>query len=64
MDSFKVYEKRSDLREATVVSSSGGEIQVLRPDNYAVADLRVPEGFEPGETVKTVSIDDVQYLVP
>jgi nonsense-mediated mRNA decay protein 3 len=64
MDSFKVYEKRSGLREATVVSSSGGEIQVLRPDNYAVADLRVPEGFEPGEAVKTVSIDDVLYLVP
>ena len=64
MDSFKVYEKRSGLRDATVVSSSGKEIQVLRPDNYAMVDLRIPEGFEPGETVKTVSIDDVLYLVP
>ncbi len=64
MDSFKVFERRSALKEATVISSAGREIQVLRPDNYAVADLRVPEGFEPGETVKTIVIDDVLYLVP
>ena len=46
------------------ISRSGTEIQVLHPSNYSTVDLKVPEGFEAGETVKVVSIDDVLYLVP
>ena len=64
MTEIKLYEKESDLREATVINSSDGEIQVLHPDNYSTIDLRVPEGYEAGDTVRTVTIDDVLYLVP
>jgi NMD protein affecting ribosome stability and mRNA decay len=64
MPDIKLYEKADDLKEATVVSPGAGEIQVLHPDNYSTVDLRIPEGYEVGETVKTVVIDDVLYLVP
>lgn len=64
MTDIKLYEKAADLKEATVVSSSGSEIQVLHPDNYSTIDLRVPEGYETGDSVQTVIIDDVLYLVP
>jgi len=47
-----------------VISVNGDEIQVLHPDNYSTVDLRVPEGYEAGETVRVVTIDDVLYLVP
>lgn len=45
MTSIKLYEKAADLKEATVISDSGSEIQVLHPDNYSTVDLKVPEGF-------------------
>ena len=64
MTGIKVYESAEDLRDATVVSRSGSEIQVLHPDNYSTVDLRVPEGADIGDTVKVVSIDEVLYLVP
>jgi len=64
MTSIKLYEKEEDLKEATVISSSGSEIQVLHPDNYSTVDLRVPEGYEAGDTVSTVTIEDILYLVP
>lgn len=64
MVDVKLYERSSDLREATVVSTSGSEIQVLSPSNYSTVDLRVPEGAEIGETVKVVTIDDALYYVP
>ena len=64
MEELRVFAKASDLKDATVVDRSESEIQVLHPDDYSLVDLRVPEGFEAGETVKTVSIDDVLYLVP
>ncbi len=64
MASIKLYEKEDDLKEATVISSSGSEIQVLHPDNYSTVDLRVPEGYEAGDSVSTVTIEDVLYLVP
>lgn len=64
MPDLKLYEKSEDLREATVISSSGSEIQVLHPDNYSTVDLRVPEGFEQHDSVKVVTIDDVLYMVP
>ena len=64
MSSIKVYEKAEDLREATVVSRSGSEIQVLHPDNYSTVDLRVPESAEIGDSVRVVTIEDVLYFVP
>ena len=64
MEDLRIYAKRSDLMDATVIDRSGSEIQVLHPSNYSTVDLKVPEGFEAGETVKVVSIDDVLYLVP
>jgi nonsense-mediated mRNA decay protein 3 len=64
MTSIKVYERSDELREATVISQSGSEIQVMHPDNYSTIDLRIPEGYEVGDTVKVVNIDDVLYMVP
>jgi len=64
MTEIKLYEKAEDLKEATVVNTMGSEIQVLHPDNYSTVDLRVPEGYEAGESVLTVVIEDVLYLVP
>lgn len=64
MTSVRLYERSEDLREATVVSTSGSEIQVLDPSNYSTVDLRVPEGAEIGDSVRVVSIDDVLYMVP
>ncbi len=64
MPSIKLYQKSSELYDATVISTSGTEIQVLDPRNYSTVDLRVPEGFEVQDTVKVVYIDEVLYLVP
>ena len=64
MSGIKVYERAEDLKDATVVSRSGSEIQVLHPDNYSTVDLRVPEDADIGDTVKVVAIDDVLYMVP
>lgn len=64
MPDIRLYERSSDLADATVVSRSGSEIQVLNPSNYSTVDLRVPEDAEIGDTVKVVTIDDVLYYVP
>lgn len=64
MEDLRIHEKSADLMDATVINRSESEIQVMHPSNYSTVDLRVPEGFEAGETVKTVMIDDVLYLVP
>ncbi|MBR4503438.1 MAG: hypothetical protein IKP20_00390 [Candidatus Methanomethylophilaceae archaeon] len=62
--SLKLYEKAGNLKEATVISRSGREIQIMHPDNYSAVDLKVPEGYEAPDTVHVVPIDDVLYLVP
>lgn len=64
MPDLKLYEKAVDLKDATVINVAGSEIQVLHPDNYSTVDLRVPEGYGCGESVKVVTIDDALYLVP
>ena len=64
MPDIRLYERSSDLADATVVSRSGSEIQVLNPSNYSTVDLKVPEDAEIGDTVKVVTIDDVLYYVP
>lgn len=60
----RVFCKASDLAEATVISRSVGEIQVLSPRDYSTVDLRVPEDSEIGDTVKVVDIDETYYFVP
>lgn len=64
MTSIKLYEKSADLADATVVSRSGSEIQVLDPSSYATVDLKIPADAEIGDSVKVVRIDDVLYFVP
>ena len=64
MPDLKLFEKASDLKEATVINRMGDEIQVLHPENYSTVDLRVPEGYDAADSVKVVTIDDVLYVVP
>lgn len=64
MSSIRLYAQVSELQEATVISRSGSEIQVLDPSNYSTVDLRVPEGSDVGDSVKVVRIEDVLYYVP
>ena len=64
MSEIRLYEKSFELREATVINRSGSEVQVLHPDNYSTVDLRIPEGYEPGDSVRVVTVDDVLYMVP
>lgn len=53
-----------ELKDATVVSRSDNEIQVLDPADYSTKDLLAPNGNEVGDTVKVISYDDVLYYVP
>ena len=53
-----------DLRDAVVVSSSSGEVQVMHPLTYETLDLSVPDDAEIGETVKVADIDGTLYYVP
>lgn len=62
--SVKVLVKAADIKDATVVTVSQKEIQVLHPTNYSTRDLRIPEGAEIGETVRVVDVDDDLYYVP
>jgi NMD protein affecting ribosome stability and mRNA decay len=64
LKSMRVAAKPKDLREATVVNATAGEIQILDPRNYSTVDLRIPEDFEAGETVTVAVIDDLIYLMP
>ncbi|MGE4212616.1 MAG: 60S ribosomal export protein NMD3 [Candidatus Methanomethylophilaceae archaeon] len=64
MPTLKVYRKRSELKDATVVSGEYPEIQILDPLNFSTVELRVPEGAMIGETVKVTDIDGVLYYVP
>lgn len=64
LQTVKVLFKAKEVKEATVVSSSPKEIQVLHPTSYLTKDVRIPEGAEIGETVKVVDIDDELFYVP
>jgi nonsense-mediated mRNA decay protein 3 len=64
MPEVKVFAKRSEAREAVVVSTSDKEIQVMDPSTYETIDLRIPMYSEVGETVPVISIEDVLYYVP
>lgn len=56
--------EEKDLRETTVVSVSGNEIQVLHPTTFSTIDLRIPDNSSIGETVNVALIDDDVYYVP
>ena len=60
----KVLFKEKEIMDATVVSSSPKEIQVLHPKTYVTKDVRIPEGHEIGETVKVVEIEDDLLFIP
>ena len=60
----KVLFKAKEVKDATVVSSSDKEIQVLHPTSYITKDVRIPEDAEIGETVKVVEIEEVLLYVP
>ena len=64
MHSLKVHTKKSDLKKATVVSRSKGEIQILHPLNYSTIDIKVPSDADIGETVDVADVDDVIFYVP
>ncbi|MDR2846521.1 MAG: hypothetical protein LBV63_04480 [Candidatus Methanoplasma sp.] len=64
MSNIKVHERAEDLRDAAVISRSGGEIQVMHPSNYSTVDLRIPDGADIGESVKVAEIEDALYFVP
>ncbi len=64
LPSLRIHQKFDDRSDATVISKSEKEIQVLHPTNYSTIDIRIPEGLEVGETVRVVDYDDAIYYVP
>ena len=64
LSTVKVLFKAKDVREATVVSSSPKEIQVLHPTSFVTKDVRIPEGTEIGDTVRVVEIEDELLFIP
>lgn len=64
MYGMKVYIKKADFSKASVISRSANEIQILRPSDYNVEDIIIPEGEEVEEVVSVVNIEDVYYYIP
>lgn len=64
LQDLKILMKASEVQEATVVSRSKGEIQVLHPSTYATVDVAVPSDAEIGETVPVVEASGSIYYVP
>ncbi|MCL2607327.1 MAG: NMD3-related protein [Methanomassiliicoccaceae archaeon] len=64
MTEMKVHTSYDSLMEATVVSRSAGEIQILHPLNYTTVDVRIPDGAEIGDTVNVADIDGTLFFVP
>ena len=61
---IKVLFKAKEVKEATVVSTSSGEIQVLHPSSYLTKDVRIPKDSEIGETVRVVEYEEDLLFVP
>jgi len=64
MDSVRTVLTEKDLKDATVISRSAGEVQILHPGNYSTVDLRVPDGAVIGDTVRVAVIDGELFYVP
>lgn len=64
LQSLKTVYKPKEFHDATVVSVSDREIQVLHPSNYSTVDIRIPEGTPIGETVRVVDVENELFFVP
>ncbi len=64
LSEVKILFKEKDISDATVVSTSPKEIQILHPGNYSTVDIRIPENTDVGETVKVIEVEDELLFVP
>ena len=64
MHSIKVLGTEKDIADAVVVARYDGEVQVLNPFTYATVALRVPQGYDVGETVRVFSLEGDLFLIP
>lgn len=60
----KILFKAKDIKQAIVVSSSLGELQVVHPVTYVTEDIRVPQGIKVNDTVGVVDIENELLYVP
>lgn len=56
--------RAKDIKQAMVVSSSLGELQVVHPVTYMTKDIRVPQNIKFNDTVSVVDIEDELLYVP
>ena len=64
LSAIRILLKENETKEATVVSVSEKEIQVLHPGNYSTVDVRIPEGTEVGEAVRVAEVEEELFFVP
>ena len=64
MADIKVHTPNDRLMEATVISRSAGEVQILHPINYSTVDIRIPGDADTGDSVKVADIDGTLFFVP
>ena len=64
MRALKVVRKREEIQDAVVVNAGEGEAQVLHPGNFRTVDIRLPTGFQAGETVRVVEHEGEILLIP
>jgi nonsense-mediated mRNA decay protein 3 len=64
MRALKVIRKREEVQDAVVVNAGEGEAQVLHPGNFRTVDIRLPPGFQAGETVRVVEHEGEILLIP
>lgn len=64
MPQLRVFRTEDELMDATVISGSSPEVQVLNPLNYETLDMRVPEGVEAGDNIKVIDVDGTLHYVP
>jgi len=64
LQNLRIEFAHGTYEEATVVTRSEGEMQVLHPRTYATVDVAVPEGYEAGDAVSVVEWEDHLYVVP
>ncbi|MCQ2053595.1 MAG: hypothetical protein MJZ03_06670 [archaeon] len=60
----KIVVKAKDIKQAMVVSSSLGELQVVHPITYVTKDIRVPQDIKVNDTVSVVDIESELLYVP
>ncbi|MDR2966895.1 MAG: hypothetical protein LBU74_02975 [Methanobacteriaceae archaeon] len=66
-DSIKVVKTAKEIKTSNIISKSPSKIQILDPDNYEVVDIathKIFDGYEIGDEVNVVKIDENLYIVP